>query len=93
MLAIEFDSREGRAHCSFGLMSSSIAITREGCVMNNLAVPCPSCGSIEVVVEGRADLPVLAPGGGDEKPYVPRCHPCTCTECRHTFQHDFAFSR
>jgi hypothetical protein len=61
--------------------------------MSYLEVPCPSCGSIEVVVGGRADLPAVAPGGGDEKPYVPLCHRCTCMECRHTFQHDFAFSR
>ena len=60
--------------------------------MENLAVPCPSCGSIEVVVGGPASLPVAAQGGG-EKSYIPQFHRCTCRECRHTFEHDFAFSR
>ena len=59
--------------------------------MNHLPVPCPSCGSIEVVVGGRADLPMVAPEVGNDKPYVPQCHRCTCMECRHTFRHDFAF--
>ena len=74
-------------------MAPEFSIPREGRVMKNLEVPCPSCGSIEVVVSGRADLPVVAPDGAGEKPYVPQCHRCTCTECRHSFQHDFAFSR
>ncbi len=60
--------------------------------MNHLAVPCPSCGSIEVVVGGRANLPEVSPEGDNQKLYVPQCHRCTCMECRHIFQHDFAFS-
>ncbi len=61
--------------------------------MNHLDVPCPSCGSIEVVVGGRANLPVNVPDGGGDEPYVPQYHRCTCRECRHTFEHDFAFIR
>ncbi len=61
--------------------------------MNHLAVPCPSCGSIEVVVGGPENQPAVAAEGGNEKPYIPQFHRCSCKACRHAFQHDFAFSR
>ncbi len=60
--------------------------------MDNLGVPCPSCGSVEVVVGAPADLPVASFIGDDGKAHVARFHDCTCKGCRHKFHHDFAFS-
>ncbi|WP_435017266.1 hypothetical protein TA3x_004866 [Tundrisphaera sp. TA3] len=60
--------------------------------MNKLEVPCPSCGSLEVVVGDRAESPARSPIGDAEKSFVPRVHRCACRDCRHNFQHDFAFS-
>ena len=62
--------------------------------MEDLGVPCPLCGSVEVVVGPRADQ--APPGrrlGRDPKGHVPQLHDCSCRGCRHRFQHDFAFSR
>lgn len=62
--------------------------------MNTLDVPCPQCGSVEVAVGGPAEPPATFDmGGGESKAHVPRLHLCLCKNCRHAFQHDFAFSR
>ena len=60
---------------------------------DDLGVPCPACGSLQVLVGPRtrdrresAD-PALAPG------HISRLHDCACRECAHNFRHDFAFSR
>ena len=61
--------------------------------MEDLGVPCPLCGSVEVVVgppaeEGQQTLEVPTLPG-----HVPQLHDCACRGCRHRFRHDFAFSR
>ena len=62
--------------------------------MDNLGVPCPACGSVEVLVSPRSEAPRRAEGAGDPfKGHVPQLHNCACNGCRHRFQHDFAFSR
>lgn len=62
--------------------------------MNTLDVPCPRCGSVEVVVVGRAEAPAASDWAGeDAKAHVPRLHRCHCQNCRHAFHHDFAFAR
>lgn len=62
--------------------------------MDTLDVPCPRCGSVEVVVGGRAEGPNAQDwAGGETKAHVPRLHRCLCKNCCHTFQHDFAFGR
>ncbi|WP_435009787.1 hypothetical protein P12x_001027 [Tundrisphaera lichenicola] len=61
--------------------------------MNTLDVPCPQCGSVEVVVGGPTEPPTTQDwAGGESSSHVPRLHICHCKNCRHTFQHDFAFS-
>ena len=62
--------------------------------MNDLGVPCPACGSLEVEVGRRADgteprdaAPAASRG------HVPRLHDCSCRGCNLTFRHDFAFTR
>ncbi len=61
--------------------------------MDKYEVPCPACGSIEVVVGDRAESSSNAPVVGDEKAYVPHVRRCACRDCRHSFKHDFSFSR
>lgn len=61
--------------------------------MDDLGVPCPACGSLQVLVgpqsAERHEFPSPVPIRG----HVPRLHDCSCRECCHTFRHDFAFSR
>ena len=62
--------------------------------MHDLGVPCPLCGSVEVVVGQRSETPSQADGAGDaSKGHIPQLHDCACRGCRHRFRHDFAFSR
>ena len=61
--------------------------------MEDLGVPCPLCGSVEVVVGPRADLARRDDDAGSPKGHVPQLHDCSCRGCRHRFRHDFAFSR
>jgi len=61
--------------------------------MEDLGVPCPLCGSVEVVVGPRADLAKRTDTAGSSPGHVPQLHDCSCRGCRHRFQHDFAFSR
>jgi hypothetical protein len=60
--------------------------------MDKFGVPCPRCGSVRVIVDGRAEGPMIAgPVGGYNKAHVPQLHRCACEDCRHTFHHDFAY--
>lgn len=63
--------------------------------MDKFGVPCPHCGSVRVVVGGRAEIPSTSrpEGEGGAQAHVPRLHRCACEECRHTFDHDFAFGQ
>jgi hypothetical protein len=60
--------------------------------MDKFGVPCSRCGSVRVIVGGRADSPIIAGSVvGDGKAHVPQLHRCACEDCRYTFHHDFAF--
>ena len=61
--------------------------------MEDLGVPCPLCGSVEVVVGPRSELSQRSDDSGLAKGHVPQLHDCSCRGCRHRFRHDFAFSR
>ncbi len=63
--------------------------------MEDLGVPCPSCGSLEVVVGRKTESPSIRESAGLDslKGHVPQMHDCSCKGCRHTFRHDFGFSR
>ena len=61
--------------------------------MGKLGVPCPQCGSIRVIVGIRPEDPTASESRGvGGKSHVARLHRCSCENCRHAFQHDFAFS-
>jgi hypothetical protein len=61
-------------------------------LMDKFGVPCPRCGSVRVIVGGRAEGPMVAGSVvGDGKAHVPQLHRCACEDCRHTFHHDLAF--
>lgn len=60
--------------------------------MDKFGVPCPQCGSVRVVVGSRTGPPV-DPSTVTEhgNRHIPQLHRCACEDCRHTFDHDFAF--
>ena len=61
--------------------------------MEDLGVPCPLCGSVEVVVGPRTEPARSVADATVQHGHVPQLHDCSCRGCRHRFRHDFAFSR
>ncbi len=60
--------------------------------MDKFGVPCPQCGSVQVTVGEKAERPPAAGSvGEDARMHVPRMRRCSCSNCRYTFHHDFAF--
>lgn len=61
--------------------------------MDRYEVPCPSCGSVEVIVGGQSESSSNRSLGGEGKASSAYVRRCSCRDCRHSFQHDFTFSR